>query len=228
MGHFAVQGQFRQGIEDDLDLLANFNPHNLNLGQVVGLYHPGRKISQGDDRLGRRNPFPGLQGQVYHGASHAGLQFQGFRSCLGAGQCGIGRRQAGFSRGKLIGIDPRAAFKLGLHILGIFLGVLTLWLTEAIDWPSLLLLAALAFIPELSFSGILAESIGGTTFSFLLFTFLCTHALAQTPFVRRVALAFVNSRAARRGPWAFSLLFFLSALTLGLFQQVKTLEFDVR
>ena len=43
---------------------------------------------------------------------------------------------------------------LGLHVLGIFLGVLTLtWLTEAIDWPSLLLLAALAFIPELSFSG---------------------------------------------------------------------------
>ncbi len=118
---------------------------------------------------------------------------------------------------------PAGMTASGLHILGIFLGVLTLWLTEAIDWPSLLLLAALAFIPELSFSGILAESIGGTTFSFLLFTFLCTHALAQTPFVRRVALAFVNSRAARRGPWAFSLLFFLSALTLGLFMSPSVL-----
>lgn len=118
---------------------------------------------------------------------------------------------------------PAGMTASGWHILGAFLGVLLLWLTEAIDWPSLLLLAALAFIPEIRFSAILNESIGGTTFSFLLFTFLCTHALSTTPFVRRVALTFVNSRAARRGPWAFSLLFFLSSLLLGLFMSPSVL-----
>lgn len=112
---------------------------------------------------------------------------------------------------------PEGLTTSAMQVIGIFFGVLTLWLTLSIDWPSILAIAALAFVPELTVNQILVSSFGNATFSFLLFTFLVTYALSQTSFLRRSALAFVNSRAAQRGPWSFAILFFLSALILGLF-----------
>ncbi len=118
---------------------------------------------------------------------------------------------------------PDGLSSSAVQVLGIFLGVLLLWVRLSIDWPSLLALGALAFVPELSFNKILQDSIGGSTFSFLLFTFLCTFALSQTPFIRRCALSFVNSKVAQKGPWHFALLFFASALILGLFMSPTVL-----
>lgn len=72
-----------------------------------------------------------------------------------------------------------------MRVIGIFLGTLLLWLTVSIDWPSLLCMAALAAVPELGVNAVLSASFGNSTFAFLMFTFLCTYALSQTPFVRR-------------------------------------------
>lgn len=113
--------------------------------------------------------------------------------------------------------QPAGMTPSAMRVLGIFFGVLTLWLSISIDWPSVLALAALAFIPELSVNSILLSSFGNSTFAFLLFTFLVTYALSKTNFLRRSALAFINSRWAQRGPWSFAILFFLSSLVLGLF-----------
>ena len=63
----------------------------------------------------------------------------------------------------------------------------------------------------------LSASFGNSTFAFLMFTFLCTYALSQTPFVRRCAVWFVSSRMAQKGPWQLTWLFFLSVIFLGLF-----------
>lgn len=105
----------------------------------------------------------------------------------------------------------------GMQIIGIFLGILTLWLTVAIDWPSLLCIGALALVPELKMNGLLGASFGNSTFAFLMFTFLCTFALSQTPFIRRCAIGFVTSSIAKRGPWMFSMLFFASIIFIGAF-----------
>lgn len=105
----------------------------------------------------------------------------------------------------------------GMHVLGIFIGVLILWLFEAIDWPSFLALAALAFVPGIRAGDVFAQSFGNQTFAFLLFTFLCTYELSKTSFIRRVAVSFVDNRIARRSPWSFTLLFFASILVLGSF-----------
>lgn len=105
----------------------------------------------------------------------------------------------------------------GMQVLGVFLGVLTLWLTVAIDWPSLLCLGALALVPELSMDGLLRASFGNSTIAFLMFTFLCTFTLSQTPFIRRCAVGFVTSGIAKRGPWMFSALFFASVIFIGSF-----------
>lgn len=111
---------------------------------------------------------------------------------------------------------PTGLSQSAMQVLGIFLGVLLLWLTISIDWPSLLCIAALAFIPEIKFNTLLAGSIGGSTFSFLLFTFMCTYAISQTSFVRRCAIGFITSRVAKLGPWWFLISYSASVLIIGL------------
>ncbi|MFY9213340.1 MAG: SLC13 family permease [Tissierellaceae bacterium] len=111
---------------------------------------------------------------------------------------------------------PEGLSQSAMQVLGIFLGVLLLWLTISIDWPSLLCLAALAFVPEINFNSMLAGSIGGSTFSFLLFTFMCTYAISQTSFIRRCAIWFITSKLAKRGPWWFLISYCASVLIIGL------------
>lgn len=103
----------------------------------------------------------------------------------------------------------------GMQVLGVFIGTLILWLTVAIDWPSILCLAGLTFVPEMSMNSILASSFGNSTFAFLLCTFMCTYALSKTSFVKRCAIAFICNRLARKGSWWFVTLYCLSVLVLG-------------
>lgn len=105
----------------------------------------------------------------------------------------------------------------GMQVMGVFIGVLILWLTTAIDWPSILCLLGLIFVPELSMNSILSSSFGNATFTFLLFTFMCTYAVSQTSFVKRCAVGFVSNKVASKGPWWFVTLFCLSVLLIGMF-----------
>ena len=105
----------------------------------------------------------------------------------------------------------------GMQVLGIFAGVLVMWLTIAIHWPSLICIAMLATVPGLNLNKLLAVSMGNSTFSFLLFTFMCTYALSKTPFVKRCAISFICGRVARKGSWWFLISYCASVLIIGLF-----------
>lgn len=126
-----------------------------------------------------------------------------------------------------IGVLPQAA----VHVLCVFLGSLILWLTIGIDWPSLLCLFSLAFIqinvnagkPDLDpsyqmigFGEVLKNGFGDTTFLFLLFTFVCTYALSKTSIIKRITLAFINSKLAKKNGLWFSFLFLIAILLVGL------------
>ena len=69
---------------------------------------------------------------------------------------------------------PSGMTSSAMQVLGIFIGALILWLTLSIDWPSLLALAALVTVPELTMGSVLANSLGNSTVAFLLFTFVPT------------------------------------------------------
>ena len=88
----------------------------------------------------------------------------------------------------------------GMKVLGVFISVLFLWITVGIGWPSLLCLAALAFVPSLGMKTMLQNSFGNETFAFLLFTFMFTYAFSQTGYVKKIALGFVTSKYARKSP----------------------------
>ena len=112
-----------------------------------------------------------------------------------------------------------------MQVVGIFIGVLILWLSVAIDWPSLLMMGALALVPGLDFGSILTGSFGNTTFVFLIFTFILTSALNQTTILKRIAIAFMSCKYAMKGPWAFVILYSASILFLGLFISPSVLFF---
>ena len=112
-----------------------------------------------------------------------------------------------------------------VQLLGIFMGVLLLWLFVAIDWPSILLLGALALVPELSFNNVIASSYGNSTFVFLMFTFIVTYALSRTSYLKRIALSFITSKIAQKGPWHFVILYSASIIFLGMFISPTVLFF---
>ena len=102
-------------------------------------------------------------------------------------------------------------------VIFIFIGVLILWLTIGIDWPSLLCLLALGFISNFGFGKVISSSFGNSTFAFLLFTFVCTYALSKTSIIKKVAIGFVNFNLARKNGYLFIFFFLFSSLFLGLF-----------
>ncbi|WP_281697868.1 SLC13 family permease [Acidaminococcus massiliensis] len=99
-----------------------------------------------------------------------------------------------------------------MQVFLLFIGTLILWLKIGVHWPSALCLGALAFIPELNFSKILAGSVGSQIVTFLIFTFMCSYTLARTPFMKRVAVWFITRKLARRSPWWFCTFYFMSMM----------------
>lgn len=112
---------------------------------------------------------------------------------------------------------PTGMKPLGMNVIGIFLGSLLLWLTVAIDWPSLLCITAIGLIPEIGFKNVFLSSFGNDTFAFLMCTFLCTYVLAETPFLKRCAVSFITSPIAKKGPWLFVISFISAIIFIGCF-----------
>lgn len=97
--------------------------------------------------------------------------------------------------------------------LSIFLASILLWLFVAIDWTSLFTLLCLGFIPEITLVQVFQLSFGHQTFVFLLFTFIVTYALNQTPFLKRVTNYLLTTQLAQNSPFHF-LVSFLSVVLL--------------
>ncbi|MGI5842362.1 MAG: SLC13 family permease [Christensenellales bacterium] len=108
---------------------------------------------------------------------------------------------------------PKDAFA----VLGVFLGSLILWLFVGIDWTSVLSILALATIKTLGYKSVLSSAFGNDTFTFLLFTFVLTYALSKTPIIKRVAVAFVSNKFARKNGWLFVTMLLFGILVIGCF-----------
>jgi len=107
--------------------------------------------------------------------------------------------------------------KEGMAILGIFFASLFLWITVSIDWPSLITILMLGFLPSFGFSKVLSGTFGNSTVAFLLFTFMLVYPLSKTNFVKRCTVFFITNRIARKGPWFFVCFLFAAVTFMGLF-----------
>ena len=103
------------------------------------------------------------------------------------------------------------------QMIGIFIGAIIMWLTIGIDWTSVLVLFALALLPSVGVNAVMAASLGNNTIAFLIFSCIFTYALSQTGFLRRAALWFINTKIAKKSPWHFAAMYFISILIIGSF-----------
>lgn len=104
-----------------------------------------------------------------------------------------------------------------LCAIGIFFSSLIMWIGVSIDWPSLISMFLIGLLPAYGFSKMFTGSFGNSTVMFLMFTFMVVYPLSQTNFVRRVTVAFITNKIAKRGPWAFITFLFVAVTVLGLF-----------
>ena len=111
-----------------------------------------------------------------------------------------------------LGLTPDA-----VTMVGIFFGAITLWLTVDVGWPSLLVLFSLTQLSGVTISTVMSNSLGNNTIAFLIFSCALTYALSTTGLLRRVALWFVNTPVAKKSPWAFAAMYFVSILVIGSF-----------
>jgi sodium-dependent dicarboxylate transporter 2/3/5 len=92
-----------------------------------------------------------------------------------------------------------------------------MWITISIDWPSMITILLLGFLPSFGFPATLRGAFGNSTVAFLIFTFMLVYPLSQTSFVRRCTVGFITNSIARRGPWAFVTFLFAAVTFMGLF-----------
>lgn len=104
-----------------------------------------------------------------------------------------------------------------LWAIGIFFASLIMWINVSIDWPSLISLFMIGLLPSYGFNKMLQGSFGNSTVAFLLFTFILVYPLSQTNFVRRITIAFITNKVARKGPWHFVCFLFGAITFIGLF-----------
>ena len=86
------------------------------------------------------------------------------------------------------------------EVIGVFFGSLLMWITISIDWPSMITLLALGFIPAFGFGKTFSGAFGNSTVAFLIFTFALVYPLSRTNFVRRCTVSFITNSIARKGP----------------------------
>ena len=104
-----------------------------------------------------------------------------------------------------------------LAMIGIFIGAIIMWLFVDVGWPSLLVLFSLTQLTDVSISTVMSNSLGNNTIAFLIFSCILTYALSATGLLRRIALWFVNTPVAKKSPWAFAAMYFVSILVIGSF-----------
>lgn len=103
--------------------------------------------------------------------------------------------------------------EIGMHVLGVFLGLLFGWVFLSIDWVSLLGLFALYFSNYMTMGEIFAGSFGNSTTVFIIFLFIFTDVISKSGLTDFLGNWFVNRKIMEGKPWLFTILYLLGAGT---------------
>ena len=104
-----------------------------------------------------------------------------------------------------------------ITMIGIFIGAIIMWLFVDVGWPSLIVLFSLTQLEGVTIGTVMSNSLGNNTVAFLIFSCALTYALSTTEVLRQVAMWFVTRKIAKKSPWAFAALYFISILVIGSF-----------
>ncbi len=111
---------------------------------------------------------------------------------------------------------PAPVTPVGMQVAGVFLGVIYLWTTVEIFWPSILSLAALAATDYATMAAVAASSFGNSS------TFLCLFAIAIVGVAELhnvsdyILSAILKIKMINGHPWCFTMVMFFSAFLVSI------------
>lgn len=112
---------------------------------------------------------------------------------------------------------PAGLTATSMQVIGIFIGIMLMWNFIGTDWPSFLCMAVLAVFQIMKPGDIFKNGFGNATIAFLLVFFMMSHVLSQVGFSRRLAILSFTNPIARKGPWAFIIMFLFGAMFMASF-----------
>lgn len=128
---------------------------------------------------------------------------------------------------------PAPMTQLGMVIIGQFIGLVFLWTFVDMVWPTFAGIVLFGFVAKDVYPGSWAlagiyeagaQSIGGWIIVLVLGLLLFTEVLNEAGLIRRMALWFATRKVARKSPWAFTFMLFLSFYVVGLFFNVTAAQ----
>ena len=117
-----------------------------------------------------------------------------------------------FGFGYLPPIDPITP--LGMHIVGIFFGLLFGWMTIGLIWPSIMGCIALVLVGGMNIGAVLAAGWGSTTLLLIFFMVIVAGIVEQSGVSRFIAMYFITRKFVLGKPWIFTFVFLLTVFLL--------------
>ncbi len=111
---------------------------------------------------------------------------------------------------------PQGLSRLSMHVIGVFVGTILLWLKVASDWPSLLCVAMLLLLGVFDANTTFSTLLGNPTCAFLIFSYMLAYGLVQTDLLKRCAVWFMTRRIVRGHPWIMILMLLTACMLVGL------------
>ncbi len=104
--------------------------------------------------------------------------------------------------------------EMGMSIVCIFVGMILMMVTVSLNWPVLLAIFAYFASGIYSFSDAVAMSFGHNIVWLTVFSCLILSVTEKTGLLRRLAIWMISFKVAKKSPWLFLFLLFLSVLAL--------------
>jgi len=104
----------------------------------------------------------------------------------------------------------------GMHVLGIFLGVVYGWSTVDLIWPGFFAIISMSFVEGFDLNSIIAGGFGSSTFWIILFMLMFVMVFEQAGGTQFVATWFITRKFLHGKPILFNFMFLFAAFLIGM------------
>jgi sodium-dependent dicarboxylate transporter 2/3/5 len=128
---------------------------------------------------------------------------------------------------------PAPITHVGMVVLGQFIGLIFLWTFVDMVWPTFAAIVLFGFIAtqvypnSFAMAGIYEagmQSIGNWCVVIMIGLLIICEVLSETGLIKRIALWFLTRKFAKKSPWSFTFMFFLTTFILGMFLDVSAAQ----
>ncbi len=104
----------------------------------------------------------------------------------------------------------------GMHVLGIFLGVVYGWSTVDLIWPGFFAIISMSFVEGFDLTSIIASGFGSSTFWIILFMLMFVMVFERAGGTQFVATWFITRKFLHGKPVLFNFMFLFAAFLIGM------------